>query len=150
MLSFNTRCSPHTNLATPQSRHTTLPISFLVSLLPYPYTVLIQAAPLNLSGLSWWLSCKEFACQCRRLWLDPWVRRMPWRRRKWQPTPVFLPGKSMTRGTCQTTVRGVAKILTRLSTCVYTHTHTHTHSSLSKTAFEKKDTPLLQSLPGVI
>ena len=23
----------------------------------------------------------------------PWVRKMPWRR-KWQPTPVFLPGKS--------------------------------------------------------
>ena len=22
----------------------------------------------------------------------PWVRKMPWRR-KWQPTPVFLPGK---------------------------------------------------------
>ena len=25
--------------------------------------------------------------------LDSWVRRIPWRR-KWQPTPVFLPGKS--------------------------------------------------------
>ena len=24
---------------------------------------------------------------------DPWVRTIPWRR-KWQPTPVFLPGKS--------------------------------------------------------
>ena len=24
---------------------------------------------------------------------DPWVRKIPWRR-KWQPTPVFLPGKS--------------------------------------------------------
>ena len=24
---------------------------------------------------------------------DSWVRRIP-RRRKWQPTPVFLPGKS--------------------------------------------------------
>jgi len=23
----------------------------------------------------------------------PWVRKMPWRR-KWQPTPVFLPGES--------------------------------------------------------
>ena len=23
---------------------------------------------------------------------DPWVRKVPWRR-KWQPTPVFLPGK---------------------------------------------------------
>ena len=23
----------------------------------------------------------------------PWVQKIPWRR-KWQPTPVFLPGKS--------------------------------------------------------
>ena len=29
----------------------------------------------------------------RRRSLDPWVRKIPWRR-KWQPTPVFLPGKS--------------------------------------------------------
>ena len=28
-----------------------------------------------------------------RLTFDPWARKMPWRR-KWQPTPVFLPGKS--------------------------------------------------------
>ena len=26
-------------------------------------------------------------------WFDPWVRKIPWRR-KWQPTPVFLPGES--------------------------------------------------------
>ena len=25
--------------------------------------------------------------------LDPWVGKIPWRR-KWQPTPVFLPGES--------------------------------------------------------
>ena len=25
---------------------------------------------------------------------DPWVWKIPWRRRVWQPTPVFLPGKS--------------------------------------------------------
>jgi len=29
--------------------------------------------------------------------LDPWVRKIPWRR-KWQPIPVFLPGKSHGRG----------------------------------------------------
>ena len=29
----------------------------------------------------------------RRLGFDPWVRKIPWRR-KWQPTPVFLPGES--------------------------------------------------------
>ena len=39
---------------------------------------------------------KESACQCRRhkrCGFDPWVRKIPWRR-KWQPTPVSLPGKS--------------------------------------------------------
>ena len=42
------------------------------------------------------VSDKELACQCRRhkrCGLDPWVRKIPWRR-KWQPAPVFLPGKS--------------------------------------------------------
>ena len=33
------------------------------------------------------------ACHCRRHRFDPWVRKIPWRR-KWQPTPVFMPGKS--------------------------------------------------------
>ena len=40
-----------------------------------------------------WLSGKESACQCRRHGLDPWVGKIPWRR-KWQPTLVFLPEKS--------------------------------------------------------
>ena len=31
--------------------------------------------------------------QCRRLRFDPWVRKIPWRR-KWQPTPVLLLGES--------------------------------------------------------
>ena len=44
------------------------------------------------TGLPWWLSGKESACQCRRFGFDSWVRKIPWRR-KWQPTPVFLPGK---------------------------------------------------------
>ena len=45
------------------------------------------------TGLPWWLSGKEPACQHRSLRFDPWVGKIPWRR-KWQPTPVFLPGKS--------------------------------------------------------
>ena len=43
---------------------------------------------------------KEYTCQCRRgkrLGFDPWVRNIPWRR-KWQPTPVLLPGESQGRG----------------------------------------------------
>ena len=41
-------------------------------------------------------SGEEPACQCRRCKrsrLDPWVRKISWRR-AWQPTPVFLPGES--------------------------------------------------------
>ena len=30
---------------------------------------------------------------CRRLGFNPWVGKIPWRRKR-QPTPVFLPGKS--------------------------------------------------------
>ena len=49
----------------------------------------------QLTGLPRWHSGKESACQCRRhkRWgFDPWGRKIPWRR-KWQPTPIFLPGK---------------------------------------------------------
>ena len=31
--------------------------------------------------------------QCRRLWFNPFVRKIPWRR-KWLLTTVFLPGES--------------------------------------------------------
>ena len=35
--------------------------------------------------------------RCKRLRFNLWVRTIPWRR-KWQPTPVFFPGKSHTQG----------------------------------------------------
>ena len=43
-----------------------------------------------------WFSGKESACQYRRhkrCGFDPWVRKIPWRR-KWQSTLAFLPGES--------------------------------------------------------
>ena len=36
---------------------------------------------------------KSVCLQCRRPRFDPWVGKIPWRR-KWHPTPVLLPGKS--------------------------------------------------------
>ena len=45
------------------------------------------------SGASFVAQQKESTWQCRRRRSDPWARKIPWRR-KWQPTPVFLPGKS--------------------------------------------------------
>ena len=44
-------------------------------------------------GLPWWLSGKESVCQCRRAEFNSWVQKIPWKRKR-QPTPVFLPGKS--------------------------------------------------------
>ena len=35
------------------------------------------------------LQCRR----CKRRGFDPWVGKILWRR-KWQPTPVFLPGES--------------------------------------------------------
>ena len=45
------------------------------------------------SRLPWWLRWQSVCLQFRRPRFDPWVRKIPWRR-KWQPTPVLLPGKS--------------------------------------------------------
>ena len=42
-----------------------------------------------------WLGGKECACHCRRLRrleFNPWGEKISWSR-KWQPAPVFLPGK---------------------------------------------------------
>ena len=35
---------------------------------------------------------KKIHLQCRRSRFNPWVRKIPWRR-KWLPTAVFLPGE---------------------------------------------------------
>ena len=43
--------------------------------------------------LPWWLRRLSVCLQCGRPGFDPWVRKIPWRR-KWQSTPVLLPGKS--------------------------------------------------------
>ena len=43
--------------------------------------------------LCWGLSGKESTSQGRTLGYELWVRKIIWRR-KWQPTPIFLPGQS--------------------------------------------------------
>ena len=70
-----------------------------------------------------WLSDKKSSCSAGDAedWgFNPWVGKIPWSR-KWQPAPVFLPGKSHGQEP-----GGVAKSWTQLSTCVRAHTHTHT------------------------
>ena len=61
-------------------------------------------------GLPCWLSGKESTCKCRRHGFDPWVRKIPWRR-KWQPLHYSCLRNSMDRGAWQTRVHGVAEEL---------------------------------------
>ena len=60
---------------------------------------------------------------------DLWVGKIPWRR-KWQPTPVFWPGKS--HG--QRSLKGYSPWGCQESDTseqLNTHTHTHTHTRLT-------------------
>ena len=50
----------------------------LILLMGFPSDSVVKNMPANAGDIG------EF---------DPWVRKIPWKR-KWQPTPVFLPGKS--------------------------------------------------------
>ena len=46
-------------------------------------------ASLPFVGLLWWLRHLRICLQCRRPRINPWVRKIPWKR-KWQSTPMFL------------------------------------------------------------
>ena len=60
------------------------------------------------------------AGDCKRYGFDPWVRKITCRR-KWQPTPIILPGISMDREAWKAIVHRVAKSQTHLSTHAYSH-----------------------------
>ena len=64
--------------------------------------------------------------ETQRWGFNPWVRKISWSR-KWQPTPVLLPGIFHGWRSLAAPVHGLAKNLIQLSTGVHTHTHTHTH-----------------------
>ena len=56
---------------------------------------------------------KEFVCSAGDPRFDPWISKIPWRR-KWPHTPVLLPGKSY--GRLQAAVHGVARVRYDLAT----------------------------------
>ena len=59
--------------------------------------------------------------------MDPWVWKIPWSR-KWQPTPIFLPGESHGQRGLVATIYGVTSIgYDRATNYMHTYTHTHTH-----------------------
>ena len=60
----------------------------------YLEKIIVQKDTCNIIfGLPYWLSGKQSACQCRSRVVNPWVGKIL-QRRKWEPTPVFLPGES--------------------------------------------------------
>ena len=71
--------------------------------------------------------------QCKRHGFDPWVRKIPWRR-KWQPAPAFLPGEfhgQRSLAGCRPWGHTESDMTERLThTDTHTHTHTHTHTYL--------------------
>ena len=62
--------------------------------------------------------------QCQRPEFNPWVGKIPWRR-KWQPTLVLLPEESHEQRSLVVTAHGFTESDTteRLGT----HKHTHMH-----------------------
>ena len=73
---------------------------------------------------------KESACPCRRHkrpGFIPWVGKIPWSK-KWQSTPVPLPGKFHGEGS-----RAIVQGFTESDTSEHVHqipTHTHTHTQV--------------------
>ena len=70
---------------------------------PHPPVQPIPLSPLEVHTfvfsfhVSWWALCtsvgKSICLQCGRPGFSSWGRKIPWRR-KWQPTPLFLPEES--------------------------------------------------------
>ena len=84
----------------------------------------------TLGGFSGGSVVKEFACQHRRprrCGFDPWVRKITWRR-KWQPDPVFLPGKSHGQRSLVGYSPWGRKEVDMTEHPPHTHTHTHAHN----------------------
>ena len=71
--------------------HHTLALLTMVNKIPFLWTLYSHSDfVLKDWGLPSWLTWQRIHLQCRRPQLDPWVRKIPWRR-EWLPTPVLLP-----------------------------------------------------------
>ena len=76
-----------------REEHLKLLVSSEKSEKDYPCENFFKRCYYYIYGLPWWIRGKNLCLQCRRPGFNPWVGKIPWRR-KWQHTPVFLPGES--------------------------------------------------------
>ena len=119
--------------------HTHIYIHIYIHIHTYIYTYICTYICTNIYIYSvyiwspWWLSCKELTfkagdcLQCRRHQFDLWVliKKIPWRR-KWQPTPVFLPGEFHGQRSLAGTVHGVTRVGHDLATKSPPYMYIHT------------------------
>ena len=109
--------------------HTCILCKLYYSLKPY----IVWYKSVILLRLPRWLNGKQSTCQCRRhrrLGFNPWVRKIPWRR-KWQPTPVLLPGDFYgQRSLVGYIVHDIAKNWTQLCDFHFSYIVQHTKNSL--------------------
>ena len=107
---------------------------------------------LSTMGFPGGTSGKELTCQCRRhrrCGFNPWVGKIPWRR-KWQPTPLFLPREFLDSGACQAIVHGVTKSQIQLK-WLGTHTVDYILGLKGKESLRVLIIPLLlSSLPRFV
>ena len=90
------------------------PVSWLIRTVSFFYL----SSSLHPKGFPGGSVVKNPACQCRRCEIHSWVGKIPWRR-KWQPTPVFLPGESHRRRSLEGYSPWGCKSWTWLSNCAH-------------------------------
>ena len=89
---------------------------------------------------------KESICQWRRCWrcrLNPWIRKIPWRR-KWQHIPVFLPQKAHAQRNLEGYSPWSGKSWTRLTDSAHTQIYRQRWMLIS--CFSKQKKKVCQSL----
>ena len=106
--------------------------SITITLSPMTFFIQLEQKFCNLYGknrLPRLCTGKESTYQCRkhkRSGLDPWVKKIPWRK-KWQPAPIFFPGRPHGQRNLVGYSPCSCKELDTIEWLI-THTHTHTHA----------------------
>ena len=92
----------------------TLPDPGIEPATPVSPALQMDSLPLSHWGSPSYIYIYIYLCLSLLQCFDPWLAKIIWRR-KWQPTPGFLPGKFHGYRSLAATVHGIAKSCTRLS-----------------------------------
>ena len=72
----------------------------------------------------------------RRCWFSPWFGKIPWKR-KWLPTPIFLPREFHGQRSLASYSPWGCKELDTTGWLTHTHKHAHTHTHTQKKKYSK-------------